>query len=176
MSYEANRGWSDRYIPAICEIIGPRLMIVAPVKRDRDEATDLIFLTAKDVTVAARVRRPGYAERYPDDFTIRDSLPSGAATELTKILQGWGHWMFYGHAAEQSAPSVAAWLLIDLCQLRYFFHRHPEFLHCPDGIGRGRGYNPDGTTFRWYNARIIQRHVPGVLIASHWPSDCGVAA
>lgn len=170
MSYESDRGWSDRYIPAICRIIGPRLMITAPLKRDREEAADLIYLTARDVTVAARVRRAGYHGRYPDEFTIRDSRPSGAVTELTKILQGWGHWFFYGHAAGQSELDLAAWLLIDLRQLRYFFLRHPEFLHTPDGIGRGRGRNPDGTTFRWYNAKIIQRDCPALLIASHWPT------
>ncbi len=43
-------------------------------------------------------RRHGYAARYPHQFTIRAKLPTGAETELSKIVNGHGDWMFYGYA------------------------------------------------------------------------------
>ena len=62
--YETDRRWSDRYIDAIRAIIGPRLLVTAPWELDRKQNTDLMVLTARDMTIACRVRRPGYASRY----------------------------------------------------------------------------------------------------------------
>jgi hypothetical protein len=53
---------------------------------------------ARDMRVAARVRRSGYAQRYPHQFTIRSRVASGAETELSRIVNGKGDWMFYGHS------------------------------------------------------------------------------
>ena len=63
---------------------------VAPEPMDRLQATDLVMLDARDMRIAARVRRPGYFQRYPHQFTIRSSLPSGGETELSKIVNGKG--------------------------------------------------------------------------------------
>ena len=98
IAYNFNRQWSDRFIPEIKAIVGAHLLSIAPDDQDMRHATDLMMLDAKDVRIAARVRRPGYASRYPYDFTIRSQVPSGAETELAKIVNGKGDWMFYGHA------------------------------------------------------------------------------
>jgi hypothetical protein len=45
--------------------------------------TDLLVLDAWAMRTAARVRRPGYADRYPHQFTIRSRITSGGETELT---------------------------------------------------------------------------------------------
>lgn len=169
MSVESDKQWSDRYVPAICQIIGPRLLVPAPIERDRNEGADLIVLTARNMTFAARMRRPGFVERYPYQFTVRDSRPTGTTTELEKIRQGFGDWFFYGHAGHGAEATIAAWLLLDLAQLRRFFERRPEWLSHPDGVGRGTGRNWDGTTFRWFDARAIASVSPGVVIAARWP-------
>ncbi|MEJ6393833.1 hypothetical protein V8J82_11235 [Gymnodinialimonas sp. 2305UL16-5] len=39
------------------------------------QATDLLMLDAKDVRVAARVRRPGFASRYAIDLEEQDLHP-----------------------------------------------------------------------------------------------------
>jgi hypothetical protein len=41
-------------------------MVPADLGRDRHEATDLIVFTARDHRTAARVRRPGYVDKFRD--------------------------------------------------------------------------------------------------------------
>lgn len=118
--YAAQRAWSDRYIPEIKKIIGPLLLVEAPEQKDRKEATDLIILTARNLDIACRVRKPKYYEEYPFEFTIRKAALNGGKTEWDKIREGFGHWMFYGFAADESDPKQGflAWYVIDLNILR----------------------------------------------------------
>ena len=115
--YTNNRNWSDRFLPEIKQLIGSYLLETAADPFDHIQATDLMMLDARDMRVAARVRRPGYAQRYPYQFTIRSAVASGAQTELSKIVNGNGDWMFYGHSnADQTG--LEAWWLIDLRAFR----------------------------------------------------------
>ena len=117
--YAVDRKYSDRFIPAIKQLIGPNLIEVAPKDVDMKEAADLIVLRARDVTIAARIRRPGYAADYPYDVTFRFARASGVTTEFEKIKRGWGDLYFYGHDAGTADPAIARWWLIDLCEFRY---------------------------------------------------------
>jgi hypothetical protein len=63
--YTANRSWSDRYLPEIRRIVGAQLLDVAADSFDWQQATDLMMLDARDVRVAARVRRPGLRPLLP---------------------------------------------------------------------------------------------------------------
>ena len=85
MSYSDDRNWSDRYIPAIGQIVGPHLVVPAPLEIDPRQATDLIVLKARDMTIAARVRRAEYATCFPYDFTVRCRRDSGAKAEMRKV-------------------------------------------------------------------------------------------
>ena len=76
-----------------------------------------MMLDARDMRVAARVRRPGYAARYPHQFTIRSHLPSGAQSELSKIVIGKGDRMFCAHASA-TETGVDRWCLQDLNAFR----------------------------------------------------------
>lgn len=67
-TYQTNRAWSDRFLPQIKSIVGAQLLKAAPNALDMKQATDLIMLDGKDVRVAARVRRPGFAKAYPFQF------------------------------------------------------------------------------------------------------------
>ena len=100
MGYEGDRRWSDKYIPQIKQIVGPLLLQEAPFEVDTKEATDLICLSGRNMAIACRLRTPGYAERYPWEFTIRSRRPSGVKTELQKIIDGWCDIGFYGHVEE----------------------------------------------------------------------------
>jgi hypothetical protein len=110
--YREQRAWSDKFIPQIKRIVGPYLLGVADDCRDMHEATDLIVIQAKDLRIAARMRKPGYADKYPYDFTIRADVPSGTRTELQKMVDGFGDLFFYGHANE--ADQIVRWMLLDL--------------------------------------------------------------
>ena len=109
--YQSDRDIADLYIDQVRRILGPFIIDIASFDRDTKQATDLIVLAKNDLTIACRIRRPGYAALYPDDFTIRYARDNGAETELSKIRKGWARWFFYGHLAGEV---IAAWMLLDL--------------------------------------------------------------
>lgn len=121
----------------------PGTLSAAPGPFDHFEATDLMMLNATDLRIAARVRRPGYAQRYPYQFTLRSHVPSGAQTELAKVVNGHGDWMFYGHA-NAAENGVAAWWLIDL---RAFRSALISDAWNGQRISSGIQSNADGTVF-----------------------------
>ena len=157
--YQQNRAWSDRFIPEIKSIVGPMLLRVTPDEIDRTQAADLMVFTAQNVTIAARVRRPGYFDRYPHQFTIRAKLDNGAETELSKIVNGWGTWMFYGHSAP-CQTRLAAWMLLDLNAFRAALIREAR-----NGgrIESGDKPNGDGTHFKWFDVRSFPKDPPLVI-------------
>ncbi|MGF6981390.1 hypothetical protein QFZ99_000866 [Paraburkholderia atlantica] len=151
MSYSDDRLWSDQYIPAICQIVGPYLLTPAPLEVDQKQATDLIVLKGHDMMIAARVRRAEYARRYPFDFTLRCKRDNGSETELTKIFHGWADWLFYGFAHETQGAVIARWFLVDLDEFRFELtrigYRRPWRTLCE------RHDNGDGTHFIAFDVR-----------------------
>lgn len=111
--YDIDRRWSDRFIPEIQQKVGPMLLVASPFEIDAKEASDLIVLKARDMRIAARVRRPGYAEKYRYQFTVRSRRNNGAKTEMRKLIEGFADWMFYGHS-DAEEKRLAEWMLIDL--------------------------------------------------------------
>ncbi len=87
------------------------------------------------IRIGCRVRKYCYFKEYPDEFTIRSSRPNGNKTELAKILEGWGQYLFYGFANEANA-ALCAWRLIDLNFFRLWFSRSLTCLEkgCAPGI------------------------------------------
>lgn len=158
-SYATDREWSDIMIPQIRGIVGPRLLEPAPFELDASEATDLLLFKAKDMRIAARVRRPGYADRYPFEFTIRARRESGAETEMSKIINGFGDWMFYGHADEEN--TICRWFLIDLHSFR------SALIHRPPGLKYDKKDNGDGTHFVAYDVRSFPSAPPLLVDSSH---------
>ncbi len=113
-NWKSDKAWSDRFIPAIKRILGEHLIAEADVAEDTFRNTDLITLRlAGEVRIACRVRQHAYLRLYGDEFTLRCSRPSGAATEIDKLLAGWGDYLFYGFA-NQDGTALAAWFLGDL--------------------------------------------------------------
>jgi hypothetical protein len=163
--YTHNRNWSNRFLPEIKQLIGGYLLEAAPDPADDFQATDLMMLDARDMRVAARVRRPGYAQRYPHQFTIRSAVSSGAQTELSKIVNGNGDWMFYGHS-NAAQTGLEAWSLIDLRAFRAGLIRHRA--NTPN-IVMGDQRNADGTRFKWFDMRSFPADPP-LVVASSWSS------
>jgi hypothetical protein len=157
-----DRRWSDKYLPQIRAIVGPRLLVPSSLDRDRNEGADLVVLTGRNVTIACRVRRHGYAERYPKQFTVRSHRDTGMATELAKIRAGWGDWMFYGHEVKH-AMDICPWWLIDLGVFRTLLTeneaRTVPYALCDEAVP-----NFDGT---YFNAYHLDRFPPnrGLIIA-----------
>jgi hypothetical protein len=115
MRYAIDRARSDLYLPAMRAICGPLLLVNADDDRDMNEATDLMLFKARDLRIAARVRDAWFAGRYPGEFTIRYSRPSGAKTEWDKIVHdGFGDWLVYGVADAKRKGHLAEYMVLDL--------------------------------------------------------------
>ena len=158
--YESDRVWSDCYIPHMKKIIGPYLLEESSFEVDTQKASDLVLLQAASVMIACRVRRSGYADQYPNQFTLRYMRDSGVETEYSKVVSGWATWMFYGHASANQPGIVEKWMLINLNHFR---------AHLIDSDSRksilfGTVPNGDGTHFRWFDASSFPEKPP-LLIA-----------
>lgn len=162
--YREDRQWSDKFIPQIKSIVGPLLLEPASFKLDAKEATDLIVFRARDMRIAARIRNHEYLKKYSHQFTIRSRRDSGAETELSKIVNGWGDWFFYGFS-DREERTIVQWILIDLDHFRATLIRNSMNdvkIICGDGS------NGDGTHFKWFDVRSFPA---SLLIASSRVED-----
>lgn len=143
--YQLDRIWSDKYLPLVRQIVGPLLLVPAPLENDVSEATDLIILKARDMRIAVRLRRPGYL-KYGNQFTFRLNRKSGAETEWSKIRKGFGDWFFYGHTQNNA---IIKWYIIDL-------HKFRDAINLKKysrDIDFGEQENHDNaTSFIWFNS------------------------
>ena len=121
-SWQQDKRWSDRFLPEIKSILGTCLIGEPPCEDDQERNTDLIVLKMEAVRIACRVRRYAQLEKYYDQFTIRSGRPSGTKTELTKIIEGWGDYFFYGFS-DETENSLIIWYLADLKVFRVWFMR-----------------------------------------------------
>lgn len=141
--WEADHGWADRYLPVVKRILGEHLIGVAPLEEDRLRNTDLIVLRLDAIRVACRIRRHQYLGAYSEEFTLRSGRPHGTETELTKVVRGWGDYLFYGFAAA-GGDGLAAWVLGDLDEFRLWFQRQ---LVLQGGVVPGTcHHNADGSS------------------------------
>ncbi len=159
-SYEEQRATSDKYLPAAKRIVGQYLLDAAPDEIDWKEATDLWVVKARDMRIAVRIRESDYVKKYKYEFTLRSHLPSGTTTELEKIVNGWGDWMFYGFQSENF--NVDPWWLIDLDAFRAALIR--KGMNNSSQPTYGAGSNKDGTRFKYFDLRTFPEHPP-ILIA-----------
>lgn len=117
MTFVKNWNFSEKYIPAITEIIKKNSMIVVNIKiasnlDDKQHATDL-QVEVSGGNIAVRIRRGKYAYR---DLTIR-SYYKGYKTELEKLRDGHGDWYLY--AWEDAIDDrICEYVLIDLALAR----------------------------------------------------------
>ena len=87
---------------------------------------------------------------------------SEAQTDLSKIVEGKGDWMFYRHS-DASQTSVDAWWLIDLKALRAALIQNGPNGH---NVVMGDQQNPDGTWFKWFDVRSFSADPPLVVASS----------
>ena len=120
MGWQADKRWSDKFLPDVKRTLGEYLIGEAPYEEDRDHNTDLIVLRMDAVRVGCRIRRSEYLSKYADEFTIRTARPNNIKTELAKIIEGWGNYMFYG-ISDAEETGLACWALIDLSGFRLWY-------------------------------------------------------
>lgn len=163
--YQREREWSDQFIPEVKKIVGQYLLKTADFRQDTTEATDLIVLCAEGLRIAVRMRRPGAAEKFPFDFTIRRWLANGCPTEMHKIVDGWGDWLFYGHARALDSNEICRWWIVNLHALRSHMIRYGKAAGKPVTLPNS---NDGGMTrLTAFNLQHFKAHplVPAILIA-----------
>lgn len=122
MGWAQDKKWSDRFLPEIKRNLGEYLIGEPPVEEDQERNTDLIVLRMEAVRIGCRIRKFKYLENYGGEFTVRAGRPSGHKTELTKIIEGWGNYFFYGFC-DKDEQKLAKWTLCDLNVFRLWFNR-----------------------------------------------------
>lgn len=112
MSWKQGKNWSDKFIPEIKAILGVNLMCEPDVKEDQERNTDLIVMQMKSHRIACRIRKHSYLSGYGSEFTIR-AKSGGSKTEIHKVLDGWGDFIFYGFA-DKDEKRLSRWFIGDL--------------------------------------------------------------
>lgn len=161
--WKDDKAWADRFMHQIKGIIGQSLICEPPVEEDRERNTDLRVLRMDGVRIGCRVRHYDQ-QRYAGEFTIRASRPSGNKTELTKIIEGWGDYFFYGFANSEDT-AVEKWIVGDLSAFRIWHSRELYRMKgCMPGMPKP---NKDGSSaFRVFNSFSI----PGFVVATDMPT------
>ena len=122
--WQPDKRWADRFEPAIRLILAQYLIRPATRVEDTEQGTDLCFVIAGG-TIGCRVRDADkYLARYPYDWTLRRTRPSGIKSELTKIIDlGKPDWYVYalGHG---DSGELARWILVDMQAFRAQWMRH----------------------------------------------------
>ena len=156
--WEEDKKWSDKFLPEIKRHLGEYL-IGEPkhIEEDMNNNTDLIVLELRAIRIACRVRRDQYREKYGSQFTIRTERQTSNKTELTKIIEGWGDYMFYGFGGERN---LTQWFIGDLNAFRLWFNG--EIVRRKGGLPGTLHGNPDGSSdFRAFDKNSI----PNFIIA-----------
>lgn len=161
--WQTDKQWSDRFLTEVKRTLGEYLIGEPPVVEDQERNTDLVVLKMQAVRIACRIRTASYYQRYGDEFTIRRSRPSGAKTELAKLIEGWGDYLFYGFSTED-ADALQAWTLADLSVFRGWYARELYRGNKP-GESRNNHDNSSGFfAFKWSDLP------PEFVIGSNRPS------
>ncbi len=111
--WQSDKRCSDRFLTQIKGILGVHLIGEPPKEEDAERNTDLMVLRMDAVRIGCRIRKHQYLKSYGDEFTIRAGRPSGVKTELTKIIEGWGDYFFYGFS-DEGETQLARWTLADI--------------------------------------------------------------
>jgi len=157
--WERQKQWSDKFLPEIKRILGEYLIAEPPIEEDAERNTDLTVLRLDAIRIGCRIRRYKYVEAFGNEFTIRSGRTSGIKTELTKIIEGWGDYFFYGFA-DSTETKLCQWILGDLKVLRLYINRN-LYQH---KVPWTENYNWDNSS-----SFVSFRHgeIPGFLVAKN---------
>ena len=154
-NYEKSKSWSDKFIIQIKRSLGEVFIIEATHEDDTEFNTDLLMPNGD--RIACRIRRHTYWEKYRDQFTIRTERPSGMKSELEKILEGWGDYIFYGFS-NPDETGLTQWFIGNLDAFRVYLKNYME-----QNEGQLPGIehnNRDGSSsFRAFNLQDIPNFI-----------------
>jgi hypothetical protein len=97
-NWESDKRKTDGVMRHVRAALGGAFVKDATPAEDQTEATDLKTLILGSETIAVRIRDDSYRAKYGHEITLRADRPSGAKSELQKIMCGYSQWFFYGFA------------------------------------------------------------------------------
>lgn len=115
--WKEDKNWVDLFEPTIKRILGNTFIKTASKRIDMEEATDLLVLELKPLTIACRIRRYDYYFKwdYKNELTIRLNRPSGKKSEFKKICEGWADYYFYGFSNQyEDGSGFKSYSIFDL--------------------------------------------------------------
>jgi len=101
-------------------------ILKATWEQDCKEATDYILPDGR--TVGCRIRRHDIFRRFPHQFVLRCRCPSGAKTELEKVLEGYCDLYLYSFLNEVGVE-IISWFIGDMSVFRDEWERFPLLLY-----------------------------------------------
>jgi hypothetical protein len=109
------------------------------------------------IIVICRIRSNWYLTKWNNDFTIRSKNAFNTEEELSKILKGYGDYLFYAFSSEDG-QSLAEWFVGDLAIFRQWYAGQQLLL--PAEILPGQKVvNKDGTEFYIFKKDIDEDFV-----------------
>ena len=146
-TYVDDRSRVDKLEPIVKRILGEHLIGTATRAADRQEATDFWVYEIHPIRIGCRLRRYKYFqnEEYRNQFTVRVSRPSGVPSEMGKIVDGWGDYIFYGFANENDTDLVK-WFIGDLKVFRSCLIRNRQLLR---GLYMGKNRDGSSSFYAW---------------------------
>lgn len=107
-----------KFSATLKSILGNQFIVQDPVE-DRVGGTDFVVWGLQTVRVATRLRTWQCYEKWPNQFTLRWSRPSGLPTEIHKVQKGLVDYLLYGFVDAQEERIVS-----------YFIGNLQVFRHC----------------------------------------------
>jgi len=141
-TFEQSFDLSKKFESEVIKRLAPLLIVVPPIEEDLHRNTDL-WLACKKKRIAYRIRN--HAAFSYDDFTIRYKTTHGHNSEYSKILMGFGEWLFYGIANEDESK-LLKWRLYCLDLFRGYVSKGMA-LNGPDWLPGELKTNRDGSQF-----------------------------
>jgi hypothetical protein len=149
MMFNTEFQFAELHMPAVRRALGalPARMFfniqTAPLKRDMEQATDLILtVTAGDIAV--RVRRNKFWQKASKfggfDWSVR-AINKGFKTEIHKLREGFARWYFMSFSGDDRG-SLADWWLIDMDTVRQKRLLDRQWKTYPNGDGTAGMYIP----------------------------------
>jgi hypothetical protein len=154
--WKEQKNWSDRFLREIRMHLGDFLLSEPPEQEDCERNSDLMVLRLRSIRIGCRIRKFDFFEKYPNDITVRSSIPGGK-TELAKMIEGWGDYFFYGFANE-SETRLQAWRIIDLKPFRLYLAQHMS-RNGGSLPGSERKNRDGGSAFRAFNVKHFEHAV-----------------
>ena len=150
MSFSQEFGFAELHMPAVRRVLGelPAKIFfdinTAPIKRDMEEATDLV-LSVSSGDIAVRIRRRKFYDRciekgYSLDWSIRVQS-NGYRTEIDKLREGFARFYFFAYS-EDNKGGIVKWWLIDMDNVRDVDILGENWPVFPNGDGTSGMYIP----------------------------------